>query len=149
MDLVTSATIHCAKNVRMWVNTDQNNSEYGHMSRNDLTDWYWASYGFYLSLRKILWFHLIFWCGNFVERHSFLIVPGDWPETMRKLCLSTKFSHQEIRWNQGIFLSLFFFTSYYDAMIITSCGYMYIIFSLMLGFECYWMVWYTIWKVVQ
>ena len=27
-------------------------------------------------------------------------------ETMRKLCLSTKFPHQEIRWNQGIFRSV-------------------------------------------
>ena len=28
------------------------------------------------------------------------------PETMRKLCLSTKFPHQEIRWNYGIFRSV-------------------------------------------
>ena len=28
------------------------------------------------------------------------------PETMRKLCLSTKFSHQEIVWNYGIFRSV-------------------------------------------
>ena len=27
---------------------------------------------------------------------------SDSPETMRKLCLSPKFSHQEIRWNYGI-----------------------------------------------
>ena len=27
------------------------------------------------------------------------------PETMRKLCLSTKFPHHEIRWNYGIFRS--------------------------------------------
>ena len=27
----------------------------------------------------------------------------------------------------------FFFTSYYGAMIVTRCGYLYIIFSLMLG----------------
>ena len=38
-----------------------------------------------------------FRCGNFVERYSFCRVSGDSPETMRKLCLSTKFSHQEIR----------------------------------------------------
>ena len=38
-----------------------------------------------------------FWCRNFVERNSFRIVSGDSPETMRKLCLSTKFPHQEIR----------------------------------------------------
>ena len=29
----------------------------------------------------------------------------DSPETMRKLCLSTKFPHQESRWNYGIFRS--------------------------------------------
>ena len=52
---------------------------------------------FFLPLRKIPSFHLISWCGNFVERHSFLIVSGDSPETMWKLCLSTKFPHQEIR----------------------------------------------------
>ena len=36
---------------------------------------------FYISnhtLRKILCFHLISWCGNFVESHSFCIVSGDW-----------------------------------------------------------------------
>ena len=48
------------------------------------------------ALRKILQFHLISWCGNFMERHSFRIVLGHSPETMRKLCLSTKFPHQEI-----------------------------------------------------
>ena len=35
-----------------------------------------------------------------MERHSF-----DSPKTMRKLCLFTKFPHQEIRWNCGIFCS--------------------------------------------
>ena len=33
----------------------------------------------------------------FLERHSFRIVSDDLPETMRKLCLSTKFPHHEIR----------------------------------------------------
>ena len=42
-------------------------------------------------------FHLISWFGNFAERHSFRIVLGDLPETMRKLCLSAKFSQQQIR----------------------------------------------------
>ena len=28
------------------------------------------------------------------------------PETMRKLCLYSKFSHQKIRWNYGIFPSV-------------------------------------------
>ena len=50
------------------------------------------------SLRKVPLLHPISWCGNFVESHSFHIVSGDSPETMRKLCLSTKFPHQEIRW---------------------------------------------------
>ena len=49
-------------------------------------------------------FHLISWCGDFVERHSFCIVSGDLPETMRKLCLSTTFPHQEIRWKLRYFL---------------------------------------------
>ena len=43
--------------------------------------------------------HLITLCRNFVERHSFRIVSGKSPETMRKLCLSTKLPHQEIRRN--------------------------------------------------
>ena len=47
------------------------------------------------------WFHLISWYGNFAERHIFRIVSGDLPETLRKLCLSAKFPHQEISWNYG------------------------------------------------
>ena len=57
------------------------------------------------ALRKKLQFHLMSWCGNFVKRHSFRIVLGNSPKTKQKLCLSTKFSNQEIRWNQGIFCS--------------------------------------------
>ena len=30
-----------------------------------------------LTLSKMPQFHLISWCGNFVERHSFRIVSGD------------------------------------------------------------------------
>ena len=37
-------------------------------------------------------------CGKAQFPHSF-------PETVRKLSLSTKFSHQDIRWNYGIFHS--------------------------------------------
>ena len=48
------------------------------------------------TLRKTPYFHLISWCGHFVERHSFRIISGELPETLRKLCLSIKFSHQEI-----------------------------------------------------
>ena len=51
----------------------------------------------YCSLQKIPQFHLISWCGNFVESHIFRIVSGESPKPMRKLFLSTKFSHQEIR----------------------------------------------------
>ena len=50
-----------------------------------------------LTLRKIPKFHLISWCENFVERHSFRIVSGEMPETMRKLCLSAKLTHQQVR----------------------------------------------------
>ena len=45
------------------------------------------------------------WCGNFAERYSFRIVSSKSPETKRKLCLSAKFQHQEIRWNCGILRS--------------------------------------------
>ena len=33
---------------------------------------------------------------KFVERHSFSLFSGKSPETMQKLCLSTKFPHEEI-----------------------------------------------------
>ena len=59
-----------------------------------------------ITLHKIPQFHLISWCGNFVERHSFRIVSGDSPEAVRKLCLSTNFPHQEIRRNCGILCSV-------------------------------------------
>ena len=48
-------------------------------------------------------FHPISWCAKFVERHSFRIISGDSTETMRKLCLSTKFPHQETRWQLRYF----------------------------------------------
>ena len=57
------------------------------------------------TLHKIPKFHLISWCGNFKERHSFRVVSGDSPETMRKLYLSQKFPHQKIRENFGILSS--------------------------------------------
>ena len=41
-----------------------------------------------------------------MERRSFRIVSGESHKTVRKLCLSTKFPHQEIRWNCGIFCSV-------------------------------------------
>ena len=39
---------------------------------------------------------VILWCGNFMERHSFCIVSGESPKTMRKLCLSTKFPQRKL-----------------------------------------------------
>ena len=37
-----------------------------------------------------------------MERHSFRIDLGKLPKTMQKLCLFTKFRHEEIRWNYVI-----------------------------------------------
>ena len=54
-------------------------------------------------MRKIPSLHLISWCENFVDKHSVRIVLGNSPETMRKLCVATKFPHQEISWKYGIF----------------------------------------------
>ena len=69
----------------------------------------------FIRLRKIPKFYLISWCGNFVERYNFSRILGDSPETLSKLCLSTKFPHQVIRWNFGILRSTRFpwFTSFY------------------------------------
>ena len=47
--------------------------------------------------------YLISWCRNLAERHNLRIVLGDSPETMRKVSVSSKFQHQEIRWNYGTF----------------------------------------------
>ena len=67
---------------------------------------FWTEYHFcYLSLRKIPSFHLISWCGNFVEKKQFLHIA----ETMQKLFLSTKFSHQQIKGNYSIFRSVSLF----------------------------------------
>ena len=40
---------------------------------------------------------------KFCGKAQFRIVSGESPKTMRKLCLSIKFPHQEIRWKYGIF----------------------------------------------
>ena len=45
-----------------------------------------------------------------MERHSFHIVSSDYPETMRKLCLFTKFPYQETRRNYCIFCSALHYT---------------------------------------
>ena len=55
------------------------------------------SKGSKLPLRTIPSFYLFSWCLNFVQRHSFHTVLVESPKTMRKLPLSTKCSHQEIR----------------------------------------------------
>ena len=69
------------------------------------TDFYFHKY--YLTLikwkKKNAQYKYFSWCGNFVERHRFRIVWGESPETMRKLHLSRKFPHYEIKWNYGIF----------------------------------------------
>ena len=52
-----------------------------------------------LTLLRIPYFYLISWCGSFVGRWGFHRVSSDLPESLRKVCLSTKFTHLEIRWN--------------------------------------------------
>ena len=44
---------------------------------------------------------------KFCGKAQFPYSLGESPETMRKLCLSTKIPHQEIRWNYGILRSYF------------------------------------------
>ena len=48
-------------------------------------------------------------CENFVERHSFRTFSGDSPKTIRKLCPSTKFPYQEIRWKHVILHNLTYY----------------------------------------
>ena len=60
-----------------------------------------------VSLRKLLWFHLISWYGKFVETRNFRRVSKESPETVRKLSISTKFPHQKIRWNFGLLRNVF------------------------------------------
>ena len=57
------------------------------------------------KLRKILKFNLIYWCRDFAEMDSFRRVSGKLSETLRKLCISAKFPHQEITLNFGILYS--------------------------------------------
>ena len=51
---------------------------------------------FLLPRHEIPQFHLLFWFGNFVERHSFRRVLGNLLKTLRKLCISTKFSLKKL-----------------------------------------------------
>ena len=57
------------------------------------------------ALREIPEFHLISLCGNFEETQCFRRVLTEYPETLRKLCVSTKLPQQEIRRNFGILRS--------------------------------------------
>ena len=52
-----------------------------------------------VTLGKIPEFHIISWYENFVERRIFRSVSRESSKTLRKMCLSAKFPHQEIRWN--------------------------------------------------
>ena len=61
-------------------------------------------------------YYLISWMGDFVERYGFRIVSGESPKTMQKLCLSKKFSHQEIRWNYGILRKVFYHMKDHEAL---------------------------------
>ena len=65
---------------------------------------------------------LISWWGNFKEMYSFHRVSGDSSETLRKLCISTKFSNQEIRWNYGILCSVFCLSSFSKLQIFKKFG---------------------------
>ena len=80
---------------RLIFRNDQNTKET--LGRNELK-WFAESYRaiVYSAQRKITNLHLIPWCGNFVERHSFRIVFGNSLRNMWKLGLSTKFPHQKI-----------------------------------------------------
>ena len=85
--------------IQMWENADRNNSEYGHFSRSgnlyqntsllatalkfvqldQFNDQFNQCNRFkhLFTLCKIPKFHLISWCGNFMERHSFRRILGD------------------------------------------------------------------------
>ena len=89
----------------MWIDVTWYNVTWCDVTWYDVT---WYNVTWYLQLRKIPSFYLISWCANFVERHkhSFHIVLGESSETVRKLCLLTKFPHMEIGWNFHILYSV-------------------------------------------
>ena len=74
-------------------------------------------------LRKIPEFNLISWRENFMKRHNFRRVSGKSTETVRKLYLSTKCPHQEIRWNYGILHSVRTLKNKNQAAAILHCPY--------------------------
>ena len=94
---------------------------------------------FYNTLRKIPQFHRISWCENFAKRHSFPIVSGESPETMRKLCLSAKFPRQEIKLNYGIFPSDIFILWNYIWVKVFNNGP-----SKICGKQCFAVIWSAI-----
>ena len=49
-----------------------------------------------ITMRKVPQFHLIPWCGNFVERRSFRIVSGDSPKTMRNCAFPQHFHTRKL-----------------------------------------------------
>ena len=66
----------------------------------------WASENFHLNTFYATGFFLYslktlenLWFSGDTEKDQWY----ELPESMRKLCLSTNFQHQEIRWNYGIF----------------------------------------------
>ena len=73
---------------------------------NSLSNWFGPEYKYKVSnTAQNTEIHLISLCGNIVETYSFRIVSVESPESMRKLCLSTKFPNQDMRWNSGILSS--------------------------------------------
>ena len=50
----------------------------------------------FLAQQKIPWFHLVSWCGSFVERDSFSIASVNSPETMQKPCLPQNFHTRKL-----------------------------------------------------
>ena len=81
------------------------------------------------TLYRISKFQLISWSGYFTERYSFRRVSGESPETLRRLCLSTKFPHQEISilrsdsWLLYFCLNTFFHIVFFEKVRI--CTYLW------------------------
>ena len=54
-----------------------------------------------------------------------LVLYYESPETLRKLCVSTKFSHYEIRWNLGILCSPSFISPTPFFSVLRTCFYLF------------------------
>ena len=76
-----------------------------HEIHENLFAFLWVSFSTVWSSSVVfLGFCLVYTAKNTVTSPNFLVWNcGDSPETMQKLCLSTKFPHQEIRWSHAIF----------------------------------------------